>query len=362
MMHALDGRRDVAALKASHPIAGVIAGYGIALALAGQALVGRCPFHADAGRPNLHVYPSTNSYFCYRCGRGGDAIDFVMRRERLGFRAACDRLLGWSTQPAHAERCHTLPDWERLDAREQRVLDTAVAVYADRLRRTPASLAYLRSRGITDEVVASGTVGYCAGHDLAQALDANDLVVAGRLGLLGPDRRGEPQERFAGRIVVAEYRPGGAIWLIGRAWQTGGPRYLSLAGARPLLGLERIRGVAVVFLTEGVFDWLTAIGWGLSACCLCGTHGTERQFAAFEGVRRIIAVFDGDVAGREAADGLGRRFGRRWCPVPLPDGCDLNDLGCRADGKRRFFALLQAALAASGEDAPWQWASAERTR
>ena len=46
---------DTEQLRADHPIGDLIAGYGIELRRAGAALVGRCPFHPDGGRPNLYV-------------------------------------------------------------------------------------------------------------------------------------------------------------------------------------------------------------------------------------------------------------------------------------------------------------------
>lgn len=79
-------RYDVAALRRDHPIDQVVAGYGVELRRMGRALVGRCPLHADNGRPNLHVYPDTDSWYCYRCQVGGDAIAFVRLCENVGFR------------------------------------------------------------------------------------------------------------------------------------------------------------------------------------------------------------------------------------------------------------------------------------
>ena len=344
------GSRDVAAIKASHPIAGVVAGYGIALRPAGKALVGRCPFHEDTGRPNLHVYPTTGSYFCFRCGKGGDAIDFVMRRERLGFLAACDRLQGIPLHPIPSEQRPEPPDWERLSAGQQRALDAALRAYACALWRTPRALLYLSERGIGRAAIEAGLVGYADGQSLA-GLPPGDRDELEGLGLLRRDRRGGPVERFAGRIVVAERRGVHAIWCIGRAWAAPGPRFLALPGERPLLGLERIEGKAEVFVVEGLFDWLTAIGWGLPACSLCGTHGSERQLRALDGAERIYGVFDGDAAGREAAARLAHRFGARWRALALPEGCDLNDLGRRRDGRRQFFALLRTAQAAYGHHA-----------
>src|SRR5207245_2152651 len=67
-----DGRSriNIETLKRAHPIADVVASYGIELRRVGAALVGRCPFHQDGGHPNLHVYPS-GRWICYRCDQRG---------------------------------------------------------------------------------------------------------------------------------------------------------------------------------------------------------------------------------------------------------------------------------------------------
>ena len=85
---------DTDRLRHDCPIARIIAGYGIALRSSGRTLIGRCPFHEDRGRPNLVVYPETQSWFCFRCDVGGDVISFVERLEGLSFRDAVDRLTG----------------------------------------------------------------------------------------------------------------------------------------------------------------------------------------------------------------------------------------------------------------------------
>src|SRR5262245_33342092 len=81
-------RVDARALKRAYRIADVVAAYGVTLARSGSALVGRCPFHPDGGRPNLYVYARNERWHCYRCGVGGDALDFVQRIEGVGFREA----------------------------------------------------------------------------------------------------------------------------------------------------------------------------------------------------------------------------------------------------------------------------------
>ena len=92
-------RIDTDALKRSRPISEVVASYGIELRSSGRTLVGRCPFHTDSGRPNLYVYPTTESFYCFRCGIGGDAITFVERIEGIDFLEAVTRLCG-AEQPS----------------------------------------------------------------------------------------------------------------------------------------------------------------------------------------------------------------------------------------------------------------------
>ncbi|PZS10745.1 MAG: hypothetical protein DLM70_00305, partial [Chloroflexi bacterium] len=95
-------RIDVEALKRDHRVEEIIERYGIELRAGGRALLGRCPFHDDGGRPNLYVYPSTKSWYCYRCSVGGDVISFVERIEGVGFRDAVARLTGESQRATEA--------------------------------------------------------------------------------------------------------------------------------------------------------------------------------------------------------------------------------------------------------------------
>src|SRR5205085_3835896 len=92
------GHIDTDALRRDHPLSELVASYGIELRRSGAALVGRCPFHTDGGRPNLHLYRS-GRWICYRCGEAGDVIDFVQRIENVSFREAVTRLQGSGHSP-----------------------------------------------------------------------------------------------------------------------------------------------------------------------------------------------------------------------------------------------------------------------
>ena len=110
-----------------------------------------------------------------------------------------------------------------------------------------------------------------------------------------------------------------------------------------MLGYERAAGRREAFLCEGVFDYLTAVGWGLPAFSPCGTALPADRLGFLAGARAVYGVLDGDEAGRAARGALRRPAGPALPPLRLPDGCDLNDLARRPDGRARFFRLLAAA-------------------
>jgi len=346
-------RYDIERLRREYPVAEVLARYGIELRAVGRALVGRCPFHADGGRPNLHVYPESQRWFCYRCSVGGDAIDFIRRQEHLGFVEAWQRLVGWSPHPpvrASAPSPQRERRWDRLTLEEQMVMNTACALYQHALWREPRALAYLRERGIPDSVIRSCSLGYADGHSLEAYLRrCSGLRTAQELGLLRPPGHGDDgrplAEFMAGRIVVPEIRAGQCLWFIGRNLQGDAhrPKYLALSGERPVLGLERGVGRRAVFLVEGVFDYLTAVSWKLPAFSPCGTHLPPERLGFLARAEVIYGVLDGDDAGQQAAERFGRALGPRFCPLRLPDRCDLNDLACQPHGKQQFFQLLATA-------------------
>ena len=170
------------------------------------------------------------------------------------------------------------------------------------------------------------------------------------------------RERFAGRVVVPELRGGQPIWFIGRYPDERNVRvkYLGFSGERPILGFERVAGRREVYLVEGVFDWLTAMSWQLPAFSTCGTDFPADRLGWLARARVIFGVLDGDRAGREAAQRFGNALGRRWVPLELPGGSDLNDLGCQPGGRALFFRLVANARK-QGREASERLGGAEET-
>lgn len=336
------GRIDTDALKHDHPVEEVVERYGIELRQSGCALIGRCPFHEDGGRPNLYVYPSTRSWYCYRCGIGGDVIRLVERIEGIGFREAVSRL---ADERPHASpiggcsRGRTIPRPNRRPAwgpGERACLAAAVELYQNRLLSDAVARAYLRGRGLGRDIIEDCRLGYAAGDELVDYLRWRRLSIhaAMRIGLLSRDGR----EFLSGRVVVPEIREGQVVWLIGRTIDPDDdrPKYLGLPGSKPLLGWEPAKDSAEVFLVEGVFDWLTLLKWGYPALALVGTHVRPAALEALRRFQRILLLLDNDEAGQAAAADLAKVLGSKALVIRLPGVKDVAELGTVPEGRRVF--------------------------
>jgi DNA primase len=301
-----------------------------------------------------------------------------MRHEGYSFVEACERLAGRGhpptvepagRQPARSGgRC-----WELIppDSPEARLLDLAARVFTEGLWASRRAQEYLARRGVPPELARAQRLGYADGRALLQALrqpPALDpatgrplLAIAKDLGLVGPrpgaeDGRPVHREFFFDRLVVPELRGGRPIWFIGRAVEDpapastnevpGGrprrprPKYLALPGERPILGLEHVLGRPSAYLVEGPLDWLAAVGWGLPAFCICGTHVPPERLPTFGGAVAVYGVFDPDRAGRSAAERFASLIGARWRPVRLPNGLGLAELAAIGETGRELFESL----------------------
>ena len=68
-----------------------VVGSYVTLKRAGSNLKGLCPFHSEKS-PSFTVYPADNSFYCFGCGVGGNAITFVRQIEHLDYQDAIEFL------------------------------------------------------------------------------------------------------------------------------------------------------------------------------------------------------------------------------------------------------------------------------
>ncbi len=356
-------RVDIDAIKRAHPIEDVVVHYGIDLRPSGRALVGRCPFHADGGRPNLHVYPASASFYCFRCAVGGDVFTFIQRIEAVDFLTAVERMDGRGTcrtaaaiPPARPASSHPGRTSARMEwgPDERACLAAAVELYQNRLLGDETALTYVTGRGIEQPTVERCRLGYAAGDELASYLRWRRLPLqaAMRVGLL----RHGGRETMAGRVVVPEIRGGQPIWMVGRAIDPSidGPKYLGLPGRKPLLGWESARGSRTVYVVEGPFDWLTLRSWELPALGLVGTHVRPAALHVLTHFERIYLALDSDDAGCAAAGAINAALGNRAVSIQLSGVKDVADLAVLPDGRGRaaFVQAIQDAESGSRTTAP----------
>ena len=334
---------DIPALKARHPLGDTVEASGVRLRGRGRVRQGVCPFH-DELEGSFTVYENSQRFWCFGCGSGGDVLDFIRRVENLSLPDAIRRLDGGAypavSRPAPTRRVKAPP----LPPRDPALLTAAARFYAGQLRRSPAGLGYLASRGVGPYAAARIGLGFAPGPGLREALESAGFT-ADRLrdyGLL--TERGS--ERFAGMVVVPEVEGGLVRWLVGRAVDPDRtPRFQALPGPKPVLGLGRLGPAPpLVVVAEGVFDWLALASWGVPAVSALGTQGVERVASALRGCPRVFLAFDNDEAGLEATERLAGLLGRRSAAVTLPQGVgDVAELASLPQGRAAFLRLLARA-------------------
>ena len=340
---------DLAALKQRYPLAEVVAAAGVQLRGQGRVRQGRCPFH-DETEGSFTVYGDSARFHCFGCGASGDVLDFVQRLEGLTLPQAI-RCLDGGTAPAtttavrsatpgapHGSRATLVP------RRDPALLTAAARCYHRALWRYPQGQAYLATRGIGAVTAKRLGLGYAPGHGLRRALAAAGFDAAQQRAAGLFVARGA--ERFAGMVVVPAVRERQVQWLAGRAIAPARtPRFQTLPGPKPLLGLGRLGPAPQsVVLTEGLFDWLTLVEWGLQATAVLGTQDLDRVAAALRHCPRVVLAFDADDAGRATTTQLAELLGRRATTVTLPPGIsDVADLATRPDGRAEFRRLLAEA-------------------
>ncbi len=333
---------DIAALKRRHPLGPVVEAAGVQLRGRGRVRQGLCPFHEET-EGSFTVYADTQRFYCFGCGLGGDVLDYIQRTDGVDLPEAIRRLESSPERPATA-----LSAREPAPFRDTALLTAAMRCYARQLQLSDEARAYLASRGISAEAARRLGLGCSSGRGLHSWL--TDAGFDGRR-VLDSGLVSEGRERFRGMIVVPDLAAGRVDWLAGRAIHPqAGPRFQALPGAKPLLGLSRLRAASPwIVVTEGLFDWLVLAGWGLPAVAALGTQGMDRLAYSLQDQARLFLAFDSDEAGGAAANQLSDLLGHhRTARVSLPQGVtDVAELGRYPEGRAVFLDMLKRAARAA---------------
>ncbi|WP_096085395.1 DNA primase [Agaribacterium haliotis] len=329
-----------------------------------------CPFH-DEKTPSFTVSPDKQFYYCFGCGANGTAISFVMDYDRVGFVDAVDSLAKIAGVEVPREQRS-----EIQDAREQqrkRCYSLLVEVndyYQQQLRQHPGrdhAVRYLQQRGLSGQIAKLYQLGYApAGWDnlllrfgqnesAFQLLDDCGLVV---------DKKEENKryDRFRQRIMfpIRDVR-GRCIGFGGRVLDDSKPKYLNspetevFHKSRELYGLYEARqyskNLEQLIVVEGYMDVIALAQYGIyNAVATLGTAcGEEHLKLAFRHVKDLVFCFDGDKAGRKAAERAlhaslsSMEDGRQIRFLFLPEGQDPDSL-VRQIGHERFGQQIEQAL------------------
>ena len=68
----------------------------------GRLYGGLCPFHSEK-TPSFYVYPDTQSFYCFGCGAGGDAVSFTKRINSIDYIEAVKLLAQRAGMPEPTE-------------------------------------------------------------------------------------------------------------------------------------------------------------------------------------------------------------------------------------------------------------------
>ena len=342
----------------------VISDY-LTLKKAGRNYLGLCPFHAEK-TPSFTASEEKGIFKCFGCGAGGSVFHFLMQYDHLSFPEAVERV--GKRYGIVIERLEAPGARRDAEQRETlyRVNERAAAYFHEQLfgqSEGKRGLEYLKSRGVDERVARRFHLGYAsqAGQGLTGFLKREGLSLkdAARLGLVSDRGADHYGEKFFGRLIfpIAD-AAGKIVGFGGRVIGEGQPKYLNSAetplfrkGAT-LYGLfqakETIREKDRVVVVEGYLDVVALAQFGVAdAVAALGTALTPDHVRVLgRYTKNIIALFDGDEAGRKAAARSFEIFlegGLLGRGAFLPKGED-PDTFVRTKGKEALEKILDQAV------------------
>jgi DNA primase len=355
--------QKIAEIRERASIAEVVGEY-LTLKKSGRNHLGLCPFHAEK-TPSFTVNEEKGIFHCFGCGAGGDVFHFLMRLEQLTFPEAVERLgRRFGIEIEREERGRT----EKDESREAcfRVNQRAAAYFHQSLfseAEGRRALEYLRHRGVDEKTARAFYLGYApeSGQGLARFLQREGIALsdAVKAGVLWEKRAGFYVGRFSGRLIFPILDASGRVVAFGgRVLGEGLPKYLNspetpvFHKSASLYGLfqarEAMRAADRVVVVEGYLDVLALAQFGLrSVVATLGTALTPQHVRILgRSTRNIVALFDGDEAGRQAAARSFEVFaeGGVWGRAAfLPRGTD-PDSFVRAHGREAVESTVERAV------------------
>lgn len=313
----------------------------------GVNYVGCCPFHNEK-TGSFTVSPAKGIYKCFGCGKGGNAVNFIMEHEQMSYVEAL-RYLAARYNITIEEKELSEEEKKEKSERESMLIVTSYAeeFFVDQLLHTDegksVGLGYLHKRGLDQSAIEKFGLGYCpekwdglTQSALSKGYKKEYLV---KTGLTIESEKGL-FDRFRARVIFPIRDIAGKIIAFGgriMANDKKSAKYLNSPESeiyhksRTLYGIYFAKKSIVqhnrCYLVEGYLDVISFHRKGIENTV--ASSGTSLTIEQIRLIRRltpnVTIIYDGDAAGIKASlrgidlvleEGLNVRV------VLLPDGED----------------------------------------
>ena len=344
-------------LKMKTDIEDVISTY-VTLKRRGATLVGLCPFHNEK-TPSFTVYPATQSFYCFGCGAGGDAITFLKKIENLDYLDAVKTL----AQRAGLQMPQEGFD-DSLSKRRRRILEMnreAARFYHSVLLSPEGKVGYdyYIGRALSAATINHFGLGFAPNqwdallkHMRAKGYQPAELVDAGLA------RKGQKgyYDNFRNRVMtpIIDVR-GNVIAFGGRVLDDSKPKYINTGDTlvykktNELFALNFAKDSKedALILCEGYMDVIAMHQAGFTnAVAGCGTALTTEQVRLISRyAKEVILTYEADEAGQKALQKAMTLFDQTDVKVRIPalvGGKDPDEI-IRTYGRDKFKGMLEGA-------------------
>ncbi|HCG33966.1 MAG: DNA primase [Clostridium sp.] len=324
----------------------------------GATLVGLCPFHNEK-TPSFTVYPATQSFYCFGCGAGGDAITFLKKIENLDYLDAVKTL----AQRAGLQMPQEGFD-DSLSKRRRRILEMnreAARFYHSVLLSPEGKVGYdyYIGRALSAATINHFGLGFAPNqwdallkHMRAKGYQPAELVDAGLV------RKGQKgyYDNFRNRVMtpIIDVR-GNVIAFGGRVLDDSKPKYINTGDTlvykktNELFALNFAKDSKedALILCEGYMDVIAMHQAGFTnAVAGCGTALTTEQVRLISRyAKEVILTYDADEAGQKALQKAMTLFDQTDVKVRIPalvGGKDPDEI-IRTYGRDKFKGMLEGA-------------------
>lgn len=292
----------------------------------GVNYVGLCPFHDDK-TPSFYVSPAKGLCKCFACGKGGNAVHFIMEHEQMTYPEALRylaRKYGIEIKERELSNEEKLAQTEResLFIVNQFARDYFQNILHNHVDGRSIGMAYFRNRGFRDDIIEKFQLGYSTESHDALAQEAlqkgykKEFLIKTGLCYETDDHR--LRDRFWGRVIFPVHTLSGKVVAFGgrvlasatkgvKVKYVNSPESEIYHKSNELYGIYFAKQAIVkqdrCFLVEGYTDVISMHQSGIeNVVASSGTALTSGQIRMIHRFTdNMTILYDGDAAGIKAS-------------------------------------------------------------